>query len=180
MAGVWEEKARPEFERQLARLDPIKDRIKRVLLIAYLARMDHAVYFDSEGDSARMEMEEIEELSPLVNPWNEISWEQELSFGLYEIHLKHGLTHAESYAALGEGRKRNTGRPVNLIAIEALQMKLDGKTIYEIADTLCDYNHSRDGEPYSHDYQDHFGCIQRFKKSIARVKKIYDKFKSLN
>lgn len=175
----YREIMKPGLEYQRAKLDPLRNPVKVVLLDAFIALYEHAIYGDFSGDTARKEIEEINELKPWVNPSVESGWDEIVGGPLPKILRDEGYTHNDALQILGRARKRDAWRPVELIAIEALEMSLAGKSIREIADALCDLpprEHLHGSlTPRPHENNDE--CCDRFRHLIKNLRVIYEKHK---
>lgn len=140
------------------------------LLNAYLERME-VFYRAGEVGADEVLITEIDELAPWVNPSREISADTAHSAPLGEMMVDAGCEYPEVYEIIEQARKRNRGRPVNLDAIEALEMNLTGKGNVEIADALCHCHLMPQG------HEQGSSCVERIRKEIETAGALYEKYK---
>jgi hypothetical protein len=181
----YREILKPTLESWRTHLDPVRNPVRVALLDAYMTRMEGAVYGSKIGDAAHNEVEEIEELAPWVNPSCYVDAATAhygpVSEIMREIVNSDPASLNDTYMTIEQARKRNIGRPVNLLAIEALEMSLAGKSDNEIADDLCDYSmppHKHNQARLPHKYGDN--CSERFRKEIEKLRPLYEKYKPRN
>jgi|SRR5271154_403510 len=171
---------KPGLEWRREELDPVRNPVEVVLLDAYMELMDTAVFGNSVGDAARKEIQEIEELAPLVNPSRNIDACTAHGRALTEMMHSAGMGIREVYETIEQGRKRNKGRPVAVSAIKALEMDLAGKSANEIADVLCDYTVNPPHKPGEQRLPHRPGgyCSDRYRKEIEKLRPLYEKHKA--
>jgi hypothetical protein len=178
----YREVLKPTLESWRTHLDPVRNPVWVAFLDAYMTRLESLVYGSKTGDAARNEIQEFEELAALVNPSCEVD-AATAHYGPVSKIMRETVNADATiiYTTIERERKPKRGRPVNLQAIEALEMRLAGNTDNEIADALCDYSmapHKRDEPHLPHRYGDL--CSERFRKAIEKLSPLYEKYRPRN
>lgn len=177
----YSDRIKPLLEARRKRLKRAHKNVALVFLDAYQERLEVLYRAAQTGADNRL-LDEIDELSPIVNP--ELGCSADLAhkgLGLGETRVGAGYSYAQTYTLLEKGRKAPKGARIKQTALDALQMSLEGKTHSEIADALCDRSqspHNRQDDPLElHAHGD--VCSERFRKQIAKIRLLYDKYKPL-
>ena len=120
----------------LSSLDPEQEPVKVVLLTAYIERWHALCHAGVDGASSQC-IDEFNELRPWITLTSEITPEIAWNSEMPKILQDAGASFAEVYFRIEEARKADTGRRREaLLAIEALEQNLAGKSYQEIADSM--------------------------------------------
>lgn len=162
------------IEKGLSEMDRKRYPVRFALESAYIARLRIARDTAESGIDEQVGRE-IQELSPWILPKSPASTELDLhsELPLGQDLMRAGCDYRDVHEAIEEARKPKKGRPPAdpYLAIEALEMRLAGKTYNEIQNSLLEKSDGTAFSPKSANRRD------RIRKLIKTVKPIYDKYR---
>jgi hypothetical protein len=152
------------LEAFLEKIDRVKDPVWYDLIDAYSARMD--AFYQAGGAGVPKELRLLEDLKEL-HPWlfteKEVGLKAAHDTPLGERLHQIGYEHSMIVELIEAWRNGKRGRPREAaLAIEALQLKLHGRQLNEIAEIL---------------FGDDREACERTRKLIESIEPIYNKYK---